>query len=375
MRRIRIAYFVHDLNDAAVARRVTMLRAAGGEPVVIGFRRDARVPVTVAGAPVVDLGQTHDARLAQRAGKVICRLLRPQAMLAAAAGADVVIGRTLEALILAARTRQAMPSARLIYECLDIHRTLLGRSAAARVIQAIEARLLRTVDLLIVSSPAFSREYFATRPTLVASTLLAENKVLALDGLVAAPVPAPVAPPWTIGWLGNLRCVRTFAELRAIAAVAAGKVQVIIAGRASPAVFADFESEVAAAPHCRYLGPYTADDLPGLYARCHFAWAIDYFEEGQNSAWLLPNRLYEASGFGAVPIALRSVETGRWLMRRGAGLLLDDAAPDRQLNAVLTTLDQAGYRTMRDAVAAIPRDDIFATAAEAEVLLQEAAGR
>ena len=84
--RLRVAYIVHDINDPAVARRVTMLRAAGAEPVVLGFRRDDRTPADISGAPWVDLGQTRDARLAQRALAVARNLLRPRQMLAAAAG-------------------------------------------------------------------------------------------------------------------------------------------------------------------------------------------------------------------------------------------------------------------------------------------------
>jgi succinoglycan biosynthesis protein ExoL len=182
---MKIAYVVHDLSDPAVARRIRMLRAGGGDPVVIGFRRSGHVPAELAGARVVDLGRTADARLGQRARAVLRHLLRPAHMLAAAEGADIVIGRNLEALALAARIRRAAPHARLVYECLDIHRTLLGRGVADRAIQAVEARLLRAIDLLVVSSPAFLQEYFDRRRTLTAPRLLVENKVLAIGGGIA----------------------------------------------------------------------------------------------------------------------------------------------------------------------------------------------
>ena len=368
----RIAYVVHDLNDPAVARRVRMLRAGGGEVVVMGFWRGAQAPVAIAGALAIDLGRTADARLAQRALAVMRRLVRPGAMLAAAAGADVVIGRNLEALALAARIRRSHPGAPLVYECLDIHRTLLGRSRAHRAIQALEARLLQGIDLLIVSSPAFLRDYFSRRPTLTAPALLVENKVPAIDRPPPAPALAPPGPPWTIGWLGNLRCRRTLTELKALAARHGGRVEILIAGRATEAVFDDFAGEVAAAPYCTYLGPYDAADQPAIYARCHFAWAIDWFEEGLNSTWLLPNRLYEASACAAVPIALRSVETGRWLEARGAGVTIDDLT---QLDGVLEALDTAGYAELRARLDAIPRADLFATQADCDALIAAVQGR
>ncbi|MDB5689571.1 MAG: hypothetical protein JWL91_1447 [Sphingomonas bacterium] len=372
---MKIAYVVHDLNDPAVARRVRMLRAGGGDPVVIGFRRSERAPNSVEGARVVDLGRTADARLGQRALAVLRNLARPAAMLAAAAGAEIVIGRNLEALALAARIRRAMPGARLIYECLDIHRTLLGRRPMDRAVQAVEAALLRAIDLLIVSSPAFLREHFARRTMLAAPTFLIENKVLDLgNGAPAGAVrPPPAGPPWTIGWFGNLRCRRTFAVLADLARRHEGRVQILIAGRPSPAEFPDFVGDVAAAPHMRFVGPYGADDLMALYRQCHFAWTIDWFEEGLNSRWLLPNRLYEASRFGAVPIALASVETGRWLAQRGAGVLLDDALAG--LDALIAGLDRAGYDRLHGAVAAIPREALVADRGDCTMLMQVIAAR
>lgn len=373
--RTRIAYLVHDLNDAAVARRIAMLRTGGAEVAVAGFRREARVPDSVAGARAIDLGRTADARLAQRAGMVAANLGRPAALIEAVRGADVVIARNLESLALAARARRAAPGARLVYECLDIHRSLLGRSVPARAVQWIEGRLLARVDLLIVSSPAFLREYFDRRRPLDAPALLVENKLLALEGPLPVSAAPPPGPPWTIGWFGMLRCRRTFEVLSALARAMAGRVRVLIAGRPSPAEFADFPALVAAAPHCEYAGPFTPDQLPELYARCHFAWAIDWFEEGLNSTWLLPNRLYEASALGVVPIALRTVETGRWLAARGAGVLLDDGDPAPQLRDLFDRLDAPAYARLREAVAAIPREALVATAADCEMLLDAVAGR
>ena len=352
-----------------------MLRAAGAVPVVIGFRRDERVPAEVAGAPVVDLGRTLDNDLKQRAVKVVANLLRPATLLAASAGADIIIGRNLESLALAVRARRANRGARLIYECLDIHRTLLGDSLAARAIQQVEARLLGAIDLLIVSSPAFIRDYFERRPTLRAPTLLVENKLLALDGPPPAPHDPPAGPPWTIGWFGNLRCRRSLEELGALVAGLDGRVRILIAGRASPAVFDDFAATVAAMPRCRYVGPYAPGDLADLYAQCHFAWCIDYFEEGLNSRWLLPNKLYEASSFGTVPIALAQVETGAWLRAHGSGLVLDDAKPAERLSAFFAALDQSGYAALRASVEAIPSADLIADRSDCEGLLDAVSGR
>jgi succinoglycan biosynthesis protein ExoL len=372
---IKIAYFVHDVNDAAVARRVTMLRAAGAAVTVAGFRRDDRLPKTVSGARVVDLGRTADARLLQRAMVVFRNLLRPKTMLEGMGRPDVIIARNLESLALAVRARREVPTARLVYECLDIHRSLLGSSVPHRIIQRIESALLKSIDLLIVSSPAFVREYFSKKPGFGAPVLLVENKVLTLEAEPHAEQGALAGPPWTIGWFGNLRCRRTFDTLAALAARSDGRVRILIAGRSSPAVFDDFAALVERSPNCTFVGSFTPEDLGTLYAQCHFAWAIDYFEEGLNSSWLLPNRLYEASGFGAVPIALKSVETGRWLARYDAGWLIDDTVGVEGMAAMFENLDLAGYAKLYQAVAAIPREALIADRSDCDKLLHAVAGR
>ncbi|MDF9789578.1 hypothetical protein M2440_000279 [Methylorubrum extorquens] len=62
---VRIAYFVHDLNDPAVRRRIRMFKAGGAEIYLAGFRRG--LPVTsIEGVPAHDLGRTADGRFLKR---------------------------------------------------------------------------------------------------------------------------------------------------------------------------------------------------------------------------------------------------------------------------------------------------------------------
>lgn len=368
-KRPKLLYIVHDLTDAAVARRVEMLRAGGGELTVAGFCRATTAPFSVGGAATINLGRTHDARLVQRMISVLLRAAFPGATAGAAKDADVIVARNLESLVIAACVRR--PGTRLIYECLDIHRTLLGSSRIHKAVQYIERLLLRQIDGLIVSSPAFLREYFASRlPPQVPATLV-ENKVLAIDAPVPEASPRPSAPPWRIGWFGNLRCQRSFEQLATLAMEAEGKIEVMIAGRPSAAEFPNFDAMVAAAPGLRFAGAYTPTDLPRLYANCHFAWAIDYFEEGQNSAWLLPNRAYEAPLFGAVPVALAEVETGRHLRALGAGLVIESFA---KLRGILSSMDQKTYAALVNQVASIPRDQLVVDRSECVKLVETLVG-
>ncbi|MEQ5787975.1 hypothetical protein J3454_08735 [Erythrobacter sp. NFXS35] len=344
-----IAYLVHDLGDAAVARRTGSLAEGGGDVRLAGFYRRTP-PRQIAGTRPLALGRTEDARLLRRALLVLLVLLAPGRVAPLVRSASVVIARNLEMLIIAARLRQ--PRQRLIYECLDIHRLMLGRGAMAKAMRAIERWLLRKVDLVLVSSPAFETNYFRQRQDYRGPIELIENKVAAMPDALAGKVPEA---PWVIGWFGMLRCRRSLVLLGRIAAESQGRIKVLIAGIPSPSEFPDFERQIAALDGVEFAGAYRPEDLSSLYARVHFAWCIDYFEEGLNSRWLLPNRLYESMAHGAVPVALAGVETGRWLTEAGVGVTLQDGAA---LGPLLSAMDTAEYRSLRRKVAALPANRI-----------------
>ena len=264
----------------------------------------------------------------------------------------------------AARGRFAA-TASLAYECLDIHRLMVAPSLAGRALRWLEGRMLRSTDLLIVSSPAFVNAHL--RPVhgaMLPPICLLENKVPAVEfapaaagprspgvvpgrdspptpswpGVSRPPIPAqnpgfvpsplkvaPMGPPWRIGWYGVLRCRRSLVLLAELTRRLPGRIVVDLRGRPARSAIPDFDALVATAPDVHFLGPYDrGHDLAEAYRAVHFAWAIDFYEAGANSRWLLPNRLYEGGLYGAVPIALAAVETGQWLAARDAGVRLGE---------------------------------------------------
>jgi succinoglycan biosynthesis protein ExoL len=355
---VRLTYLVHDLGDAAVRRRLRMFQIGGAEPTLAGFRRGAEPPLEVEGAAPLDLGRTHDARLLERGVSVGRWWLDPARLAPAFAGAEAVVARNLECLALAVRARDRFaPAAPVVYECLDIHRLMTAPGPAGALMRAAERGLTAACDLLIVSSPAFLSAYFEPYGQAALPSLLVENKPL--DDPARPPARArrgpPPGPPWRIGWYGAIRCARSLALLRELAARLDGLVEVVVRGRPTPAVFPDFDAEVAGAPHLGWGGPYRSpEDLADLYGDVHFTWGFDFYEAGLNSTWLLPNRLYEGGLYGAVPLAQASVETGRRLAARGLGVLLEEPlAP--QLERFFRTLTAERWATLRAAVLRTPR--------------------
>ncbi|HVK90047.1 MAG TPA: glycosyl transferase family 1 [Mycoplana sp.] len=344
---LRILYLAHDLADPAVRRRVLGLQAGNASVTLAGFRRGGKTGAAINGVAPIDLGTTEDARFLQRAGAVAKACYRLDRSLNGVDRPDLIIARNLEMLAIARRAVAVMGGdVPIVYECLDIHRLLLRGDWLGRAMRAAEAGLGRTAGLLVTSSPAFVENYFRPLSGIDAPILLLENKVLELDDDHPS-VPAPRCPeadePWRIGWFGALRCRKSLDLLSRFSRAMEGRVEVVIRGRPAYAELKDFDSFMRGEPFMTFRGAYrNPEDLAEIYDEVQFCWAIDFYEEGLNSAWLLPNRLYEGCRYGAVPIAIAGTETARFIAGRDIGLVLADATVD-SLVKLFSTIDQEDY--------------------------------
>jgi len=371
----RIGYLVHDLMDPAVARRIAVFRTGGAEVAAAGFQR---ADLTGRGLPAPDalsLGVTHDARLAHRAGAV-ARVLagRMGGLTRHLHDADAIVARNLEMLVIAASVARRLPNRpRLVYECLDLHRLLLSEGGAGAVFRGIERRLARSVDLVITSSPAFVDRHLG-RAFEGSEMLLVENKVFG-PGPAERAAETPPGPAWRIGWFGALRCRRSLDLLGKLAGAFGGKVEVILRGRPSTAIFPDLASELEAVPNMRFEGPFKyPDDLAEIYGGVHFAWSMDFYEAGQNSSWLLPNRLYESGFHRTVPIAQAGVETGRFLGDLKIGAVLDEPI-EEALHQMFADLTAQDYMASLERARGIPCQRWLLSPAECTQIVDKVCGR
>lgn len=354
MKGLNIHLFVHDVNDAAVHRRAAMLAASGANVTTLGFVRGEvhRKPV---GTTTVVLGRTHNARFLHRIGAVLRQLLTIGRKSTSANEADLIIARNLEMLLLgvvaARRTGRQTP---VVYECLDIHRLMLGGGIIARLLRALERRLAASCVGIITSSPAYVEHYFHSTARINLPVVLIENRVFGLAPLSASRPPAD-APPWVIAWNGAIRCAKSLAILNEVTMRGEGSIRVVIRGRVSYDQIPDFDLVVAANPWIDFRGAYRyPDDLDAIYDQVHFNWTIDMFWEGQNSTWALANRIYEGGRAGVVPMAQRSVETGHFYERLGIGILLDELTALSVERAILSMATE-DYAAMRRDAAAVAK--------------------
>lgn len=364
-----VDYLTHDVWNENSVRRVQMLHAGGAIVRVAGFRRREPSRAEIDGAVVQDLGRAYDAALWRRALQLLFTALRAPAWAPRLNGGDVLVARSLELLVLAVVARVWLPrKPRLVYEILDIHRSLVGHGFASRAMRWLERRLMARCELLIVSSPGFILSYFGPIQRTALPSLVVENKFVPRGTMVQTPMRPPAGSPWRIGWFGVIRCAHSLKVLINLTKRFPGQVEVVIAGRIAETEFDDFEATVAASAGVRFLGAYAYEELADLYSQCHFAWAIDFFEAEANSQWLLPNRIYEGGAFDVVSIAMADVETGRWLAERGLGVRLEgDLEP--AINQFFETLTPERYEELAAAAQAAPADWFVTSDADTTALM------
>ena len=92
-----------------------------------------------------------------------------------------------------------------------------------------------------------------------------------------------------------------------------------------------------------FRGPYANPrDLPEIYSGIHFSWAVDYLDDGLNSDWLLPNRLYEGGLCGALTLARAATASGRYAVAERLGWAFPEPLAD-SVTSFLRTLTPAAY--------------------------------
>lgn len=358
-----LAYFAPDFTEVSTITRARGFLDRGLQVAVFGFRRGRYNPRFKSPWLEVELGRTRDGAYLQRA-LALCgaipaiwsnrRLLRE---------ARVLYARNIDQLALAFFARLAVRSrGRLVYEVLDIASAFVSPGLAGRMMRFLERALLKRIDRLVVSSPAFLREYYVPIQKFRGRTSVIENR---LDPTAAAAIARrPAVVPlrsrfgrykWTVGYFGLIRGQRTFDLMTRLAERFADDVLFYFRGVVTTVDPQAFAAAIDRHDNMIYGGPYVnPDDLAELYGSVDLAWAIDLEFESHNSRWLMPCRFYEASLLGVPCLAARDFEVGNRIDSLGIGWTI--AAPyDDSLSRLLSHLTRADYDSVTRRLDALPR--------------------
>ena len=360
-----VAFFGHDATENVVVKRGRAFRAEGVEVVGFTFRRGKLDHLSNPEWPNVDLGATQDLAYSQRFFallRAVVILLGNRRLLRTA---TFFYARNMDMCVLAILGRLfARTRAPIVYEVLDIHKLLTTPGVIGASMRFLERQLLRRIDLLVVSSPAFVSEYFIPCQGYKRPWYLFENMVaIAAEATPEKPVscelsrpkPAGERRPWLIGWFGTLRCPESLMMLRNIAQRLPDRVEIRMRGYPSTITPEEFAKVIHGVPNVAYGGKYKSpDDLQQMYDSVDFVWGFDFYEKGKNSNWLLPNRLYEAGLYGRPILAARNTETGRKVDELGLGWTFDEPY-EQNLIEFLATVSDPDIDRVRAHILELPR--------------------
>jgi succinoglycan biosynthesis protein ExoL len=228
------------------------------------------------------------------------------------------------------------------------------------LLRSIERLFLHGVDLLVLSSPAFHRQYYAATQKYRGPWFLLENKlhpsIATIDRSAADGPSRDKGRPWVVGYFGLIRGQGTFDLMARLAERLQGRVVFKFRGALTTVDAAKFHTAMARLPNMEFGGPYLPhQDLANLYRDVDFAWALDLEHTDHNSRWLMPCRFYESGYFGVPCLAVRSFEVGSVLERHRIGFTFERPLED-QLVHFFETLTVGDYEHIRSRLRAVPRE-------------------
>jgi succinoglycan biosynthesis protein ExoL len=214
-----------------------------------------------------------------------------------------------------------------VYDVADIHPVQISKSYLGRSVRWLEQSILKRVNLLVVSSPWFYWEYFGRRLGVSKPALLIENRV----GPGVADGKPHRVPSNRIAWNGLLRC-KTSADVL-LQCLTASPRSLHLSLHGSLERLPEIGPKLLEQANCSYTGQYDQESLGSLLATSSFVWAVD-FTDGDNSKWLLPNRLYEALAVGIPVIAVDRTATGEVVRHYNIGIVLPECSPQAVIAAL-----------------------------------------
>lgn len=346
-----IAFFAHERGDARVMKRIAALQDQGRKVIGFTFHRErdkADVPPTWEN---IHLGTTYNRRYFQR----LWALAKSTGVLwanrdrIASCGVIYVVNTDNALLALLARffSGRRVP---LVLELADIQPVMTGQGTISKVLRAIERFVLARSALLVTTSPGFIREYFQPVQQYDGAVFLLENKVYPSRRLPESTYgiePVNGGKPWVIGCFGALRCRRSMEIMHELASQLGDRVRIILRGYPAGTIADEFDALLGDLPNLEFGGSYFyPDELAEMYAGIDFNWAFDMSDPNGNSAWLLPNRIYEGGCFGVPVLGATETETGRWIEERALGWTFAEPLAGN-LAEFLMKLDLTDWKVVR----------------------------
>ncbi len=371
----RLIYFGHNRDDVALIRRITSFMDAGVKVTAFTFRRDGAKKESPTKWENIDLGYVEHAKPGARLLvmlKTLGYIIQNRQIIKQA---DIIYARNLDIFILAwfAKLLTPFSSAIMVYECLDVHESLTKKTVSARVLRWVERRILKRCDLLVVSSPGFMKRYFEPVQTYKGRSFLVENKLHIDSSTIKRPDvhtnPKSDNKPIKLVWAGILRCHKTLDLMKALANTLRDDIDIHFWGKISHFLIPDFEDQIKNISNITFHGSYSwPEGLEKVYRDADLVWSQELSWGGYNSDWLIPNRIYEASYFNTLSLAVAGTQTAECVNLNELGYVLPDAKI-KTLIHLITNLNKLDINKKKRALNNKPAADFIITEDDTYALL------
>lgn len=320
----------------------------------------------------IHLGTTYNRRYLQRLaalGGALVVLWKERRRLAECQAVYAV--NTDNALLALLACRIAGCAAPVVLELADVQPVMVGKGLISRMLRALERWVLGKTKLLVTTSPGFVREYFEPVQQYRGEIFLLENKVYPASAIppleTTSAEPVEGGSPWVIGYFGAFRCRRSIEWMRSLAARLGPRVRFVLRGYPAGTIADGFAELLGNLPNIEFGGPYEyPSELAAIYRNVDLNWVFDESDPAGNSAWLLPNRIYEGGCFAVPAIGAADTETGRWIEGHGLGWTFSEPL-ESTLAEFFETLDPEEWQKVKSRCAATPRERFCGDADYAEL--------
>lgn len=230
---------------------------------------------------------------------------------------------------------------RKIYDIADVHHIQYGLGFKSIVFRLMERFSLRRGWDVVVSSPWFYWGYFLGIQGVDNRAVLVENKLTSveLNSLVNSSASAvDRSEKCVIGWTGILRCNTSMKILIDLCEKYPNRFQVNLIGIVD-LINPDLLLRAKNCSDFVFSGRFSPAELGGLLEPVHFVWLCD-FDDGLNSEWLLPNRLYQAIASSRPCLGFEKSASGRVVMHHGIGVVFSVATVQAVFDCVNSVSDE-----------------------------------
>ena len=343
-------------NDARIARRLDLLRAAGFDIEAVAFERDydaGRAP----DVPMQLLGRLRNVQYLARIGT----LLRAVPKLRRAVRRNQLVyafNSDVGALaVLASRGANA----KVAVEIADIVDAQVAGGPGPAV-RTLERLALSQSQLLVLTTagylPYYRRWLKLKTPAIVVENKLAQSFAQSVRP-EGAPPPAspPVNRPLRIGWFGVLREPWSLRVLDALTRQAPQRFAAVLAGSfdnrlTALGLNADSFERIVDNPNIQYVGGYQSpEDLPRLYGQVDMV--MDCYRTAIPHSWAQTNKYYEACLFAKPLIVRAGCTDAEHIAQRNLGLVLDAASPEDAAREI-AAITAEDWQRWRDNATALP---------------------